>query len=67
MKILALVLAIVFVVLAVLVHLGALSVPGLGFLGLNGQPHTKHMILYIVLALLCLVWWRFASAEAGKS
>ena len=57
MKALALLLCLVFVVLAVLTATGVTSfAPAIG---LNGHAHVKHTILYGVLAVLSLVWYRF--------
>jgi hypothetical protein len=58
-KILAIVLAIVFVVLAVLAATGIASFSHA--LGLDGTHHVKHAIVYVVLAILCVIWARFAS------
>ena len=54
MKPLALILAAVFVIVAVLYFVGhgPLAAPGV---------HVKHGIVSIILALLCLVWYRFQS------
>ena len=56
MKPLALILAAVFVIVAVLYFAGhgPLAAPGV---------HVKHGIVCIVLALLCLVCYRFLSAN----
>ena len=57
MKQLALALALVFFVIAVLYWTG------------HGYPagvHTKHGIVAIVLALLCLVWYRFQTAAPAR-
>ncbi len=59
MKNLALVLAIIFIILAVTVALGLSSAAPI--LGMNGEHHTKHAVLYAVLAVLSLVWYRFQS------
>ncbi|MBV8300010.1 MAG: hypothetical protein JO083_10755 [Candidatus Eremiobacteraeota bacterium] len=53
MKQLALVLAVVFLIIAVLYWTGHFYPAGV---------HTKHGIVAIVLALLCIVWYRFQSA-----
>ncbi len=58
MKTLALVLAVVFLIVAVLYFLGHFVPAGV---------HVKHGIVSIVLALLCLVWYRFQSANATPS
>ena len=57
MKPLALALAVIFVVIAILYFTGHGYPPGL---------HTKHGIVSIVLALLCLVWYRFQSAAPAR-
>jgi hypothetical protein len=57
MKPLALVLAVVFVIIAALYFTG------------HGYPagvHTKHGIVSIILALLCLVWYRFQSTAPAR-
>ena len=57
MKQLALILAAVFVVIAILYWTGHFYPAGV---------HTKHGIVAIVLALLCLVWYRFQSTSAVR-
>lgn len=57
MKPLALILALVFLVIAVLYWTGHFIPAGV---------HTKHGIVAVVLALLCLVWYRFQSASAVR-
>jgi ABC-type transport system involved in cytochrome bd biosynthesis fused ATPase/permease subunit len=57
MKQLSLVLAAVFVIIAILYWTGH---------GIPAGVHTKHGIVSIVLALLCLVWYRFQSAEPAR-
>jgi accessory gene regulator protein AgrB len=54
MKQLALVLAVVFLIIAVLYWTGHFYPAGV---------HAKHGIVAIVLALLCVVWYRFQSAS----
>lgn len=56
MKPLALILAAAFVIVAVLYFAGHGPLAGPGV-------HVKHGIVSIVLALLCLVWYRFQSAD----
>lgn len=57
MKILALILGIVFIVFAITAATGICKyAPALGF---DGQHHLKHAILYAVLAVLALFWYRF--------
>jgi len=63
MKILALILGLVFVLFAITAATGICSaVPALGF---DGGRHLKHAILYAVLAVLSLFWYRFL-ANAPK-
>ncbi len=57
MKQLALALAVVFIIIACLYFTG------------HGYPagvHTKHGIVSIILALLCLVWYRFQSTASAR-
>ena len=59
MKTLALVLGIVFIILAVLTATGIASfAPAIG---LNGHHHLKHTVLFAVIAVLCFIWMRFAA------
>jgi hypothetical protein len=57
MKQLALILAAVFVVIAILYWTGHFYPAGV---------HPKHGIVAVILALLCLVWFRFQSAEPTR-
>jgi hypothetical protein len=57
MKQLALILAVVFLIIAVLYWTGHFYPTGV---------HTKHGIVAVVLALLCLVWYRFQSAAPSR-
>lgn len=57
MKALAVILFVIFVLLAICTATGIAHFAP--FLGLNGEHHAKHTVLYLVLALLCLVWLRF--------
>jgi hypothetical protein len=57
MKQLSLVLAVVFVVIAVLYWTGHFYPSGV---------HVKHGIVSVILALLCLVWYRFQSASTAR-
>lgn len=59
MKMLALVLGIIFLVLAVLTATGMAAF--LPALGVDGHHHVKHAVLFVVIAVLCFVWMRFAS------
>lgn len=60
MKALALILAIIFVILAILVFTGMANF--LPALGVDGTRHLKHGIAYLIVAILCFVWMRFQSA-----
>jgi hypothetical protein len=57
MKTLALILAAIFLVIAVLYWTGHFYPTGV---------HVKHGIVSVVLALLCLVWYRFQSASSTR-
>ncbi|MBV8581624.1 MAG: hypothetical protein JOZ86_13445 [Candidatus Eremiobacteraeota bacterium] len=57
MKSLPLLLAAVFVIIAILYWTGHFIPSGV---------HTRHGIVAVVLALLCLVWYRFQSAAATR-
>ena len=57
MKPLSLILALVFFVIAILYWTGHFYPAGV---------HTKHGIVAVILALLCLVWFRFQSAAAAR-
>jgi hypothetical protein len=59
MKVLAVVLGVIFVILAILAATGiAHFAPALG---LDGKHHTKHTILYAVIAVLCFIWARMST------
>lgn len=62
MKVLAVVLGIIFVLAAIAAATGVLhfSHP----LGFDGKPHTKHTILYAVIAVLCFLWARMSTESA---
>jgi hypothetical protein len=68
MKALAIVLAVVFVGCAVLSIAHPLdpntATRALGFS--SDKAHAKHPFLYLVLALLSLVWLRFQSAQPAR-
>ncbi len=65
MKIIAIVLGIIFVVLAILTWTGAVHfVPAIG---LDGKHHTKHTVLFAVIAVLCFVWARMSSEPAPSN
>ena len=61
MKGLAILLAVVFFLIAVLYATGTLQV-----LASTPGPHVKHAVLFAVLGILALIWFRFQSA-AGPS
>lgn len=64
MKALAVVLAIVFFVLGLLYGLGSIN-----FFTKSGTEHSHHMTHLVVcwiLALLCLIWFRFQSSAATR-
>ena len=63
MKALSLILALVFVIIAILFWTGHFpAIPGIATPGV----HRNHGIAAIVLALLCLVWYRFQSASTVR-
>ncbi len=57
MKSLALILTAVFLIIAVLYWTGHFYPVGV---------HVKHGIVSVILALLCLVWYRFQSASPTR-
>jgi hypothetical protein len=64
MKALAIVLAIVFFIVGLLYGMGMLNV-----LTRSGQAHAHHithLVVFWILALLCLVWFRFQSASSAR-
>ena len=64
MKTLALVLAIVFFILAILCFTGMTAI--LPAIGLNGHPHVKHAIAYLIVAILCVLWMRMAGGTPAR-
>lgn len=65
MKVLAVALGILFVILAILTATGiAHFAPAIG---LDGHHHTKHTILFAVLAILCFVWARMSTEPAAAN
>lgn len=68
MKALALVLFVLFLVCAIVSFLHPLApssiTDALGFS--TGRAHLKHPVLYLVLAVLTLVWLRFSSAQPAR-
>ena len=64
MKILAIVLALVFFVIGLLYGMGTIN-----FLTKSGEAHAHHMthlVVAWVLALLCLIWFRFQNSETAR-
>lgn len=64
MKALAIVLAVVFFVLGLLYGMGSINV-----FTKSGEAHAHHMshlVVCWVLALLCLIWFRFQSSETAR-
>ncbi|HET9029482.1 MAG TPA: hypothetical protein VFN49_04840 [Candidatus Aquilonibacter sp.] len=64
MKALAIILAIVFFVVGLLYGMGMINI-----LTKSGEAHAHHMshlVVAWVLALLCLIWYRFQSAEPSR-
>ena len=64
MKVLAIVLAIVFFVVGLLYGMGTIN-----FLTKSGDAHAHHMthlVVAWVLALLCLIWYRFQSSSPTR-
>ena len=59
MKTLAVVLGIIFVLAAICTATGILHFSHA--LGFDGARHTKHTILYAVIALLCFAWARMST------
>ena len=68
MKSLAIALAVIFVLCAILSILHPLDANqmtrALGFS--NDKVHAKHPFLYLVLAVLSLIWLRFLSAAPAR-
>jgi cytochrome b561 len=63
MKQLSLILAVVFVIAAILFWMGKFpAIPGIVTPGV----HNHHSIGCLILALLCLVWYRFQSAAPAR-
>ncbi len=60
MKALAIVLAIVFFVVGLLYGMGMINI--LTKSGTTHAHHVSHLVVFWVLALLCLVWFRFQTS-----
>ena len=61
MKALAVLLAVIFVGLAICAFTGSIHGGAHGIAhaaGLDGEPHAKHGVLYLILAALSLIWLR---------
>jgi hypothetical protein len=61
MKTLALVLALIFLIAAILAIGGFAHFSAA--LGFDGTRHVKHAILYIALAVLSLLWYRMGNTQ----
>ncbi|MBC5799767.1 MAG: hypothetical protein GIX03_15645 [Candidatus Eremiobacteraeota bacterium] len=61
MKALALVLAVVFFIIAILYATGVLQVASN-----HGGPHFSHAALFAVLGVLSLIWMRFQTQPARR-
>jgi hypothetical protein len=65
MKLIAVLLGVIFIILAVLTWIGTTHfAPAIG---LDGKHHTKHTVLYAVIALLCFVWARMSTSAESPS
>lgn len=62
MKALAIVLGIIFVIAAICTATGVLHFSHA--LGFDGKAHTKHTILYAIIAVLCFLWARMSTENA---
>lgn len=67
MKTVAIILGIIFAVLAVLAATGAIHFAGGRAVGLDGARHLKHTILYAVIAVLCFLWARMSAAAPSTT
>ncbi|MDQ6826302.1 MAG: hypothetical protein M3Z14_03770 [Candidatus Eremiobacteraeota bacterium] len=63
MRMLALVVAVVCFLLAILYWAGAKLIPAIG---MDGQHHLKHGVLFLILGGLAVVWMRFASNDTMR-
>ena len=64
MKALAIVLAIVFFIIGLLYGMGTIN-----FFTKSGEAHAHHMthlVVAWVLALLCLIWYRFQASATSR-
>ena len=59
MKSLAVILAVAFFVIAILYWTGTLQIGAH-----ESGPHHKHAVLFAVLGILALIWYRFQSAAS---
>lgn len=64
MKLLAIVLAIVFFVVGLLYGLGYINI--LTKSGTSHAHHISHLVLFWVLAILSLIWYRFQSSSPAR-
>jgi Co/Zn/Cd efflux system component len=65
MKTLALVLALIFIVAAILAY-GGFAHFSSHLLGFDGGHNTKHAILYAILAILSLLWYRMSNPQPAR-
>jgi hypothetical protein len=64
MKVLALVLAVAFFVIGLLYGMGVINFFTKS--GVEHAHHVSHLIVFWVLALLCLIWFRFQGAPQSS-
>lgn len=64
MKALAIVLAVVFFVLGLLYGMGTINLFTKS--GTEHAHHMTHLVVLWVLALLCLIWYRFQSSATAR-
>ena len=64
MKVIAVVLGILFVLAAIATATGVLHFSHA--LGFDGARHTKHTILYAIIAILCFAWARMSESAPAR-
>ena len=64
MKTLALLLALIFIIAAIFAITGWANFSHL--LGFDGAKHVKHAILYAILAILSLLWYRMGATQSAR-
>ncbi len=62
MRVIAIVLAVIFFVIGILYGMGKIN--AFTASGAGHEHHVTHLILFWVLALLCLIWARFSNAAS---